>query len=124
MKDYNPTGTPLAIQTGKIAITTTPAVIFSYVEESRHRITLFDISGDNNMTVYGLFKVKFKDRTITGTPQSPGWIDLLSSLNGFGFDWSTCQIELQRGEKIEIEAQVSTGTANVQVQLAGEQLME
>ena len=84
--DYKPTGTPVAVQTGSLAVDTTEKTIFKYIAPSRVRITLLAVQGDGNMVANGSIIALFKGASLTGTQAAPGWIGLISSAQGFVFD--------------------------------------
>jgi len=120
---FTPLGTPFIDITTPLALSSTPAIIYTLTPKLRLRLTEISVFGDSPAVTNGAVQITVKGKIITA-PDAGGVISLLSNLQGFTVNLQNSSIILERSDAISISASSSSGSGNLQVMLTGEYIKE
>ena len=114
-------GAPVIDISQPITVNTTSDKVYTFQNKGYQRIRLKEISlmWDSNFTISGRWQLEIRGNKITSGGQHQ-WIVPMQNTMGFSLDLSDMDIILDYDEKVELYANVSTGTGVIQIMVLGE----
>jgi hypothetical protein len=114
-------GAPVIDISQPITVDATSDKVYTFQNKGYQKIRLKEISlmWDSNFTISGKWQLEIRGNKITSGGQHQ-WIVPMQNTMGFSLDLSDMDIILDYDEKVELYANVSTGTGVIQIMVLGE----